>query len=86
MVSTVFVALGAGVLALILVSLSSVSLPGTLSFVISVGPIAQAMGVPIGPLALLVAVEVLPDIMRTLGNVTADVAAAASVDRKHEAD
>ena len=79
-------ALGAGVLVAFLVSLSSVSLPGTLSFVVSVGPIALAMGVPVGPLALLVAVEVLPDIMRTLGNVTADVAAAASVDRKHEGD
>ena len=74
--------LGAGVLVAFLVSLSSVSLPGTLSFVISVGPIANAMGVPIGPLALLVAVEMLPDIMRTLGNVTMDVAATATVDRR----
>ncbi|MBS0474343.1 MAG: cation:dicarboxylase symporter family transporter, partial [Proteobacteria bacterium] len=77
---------GAGVLVAFLVSLSSVSLPGTLSFVVSVGPIALAMGVPVGPLALLVAVEVLPDIMRTLGNVTADVAVTAAVDRGHEAD
>jgi Na+/H+-dicarboxylate symporter len=38
----------------------------------------MAMGVPIEPLALLVAVEMLPDIMRTLGNVT------AAVDRKGE--
>ncbi|MFM5893116.1 MAG: dicarboxylate/amino acid:cation symporter [Novosphingobium sp.] len=64
-----------------LVSLSSVSLPGTLSFVISVGPIANAMGVPIAPLGLLVAVEMLPDLMRTLGNVTMDVAVTAAVDR-----
>lgn len=65
----------------ILVSLSSVSLPGTISYIASVGPIALAMGVPVGPLALLVAVEVLPDLMRTLGNVTADVAVTAAVDR-----
>lgn len=65
----------------VLVSLSSVSLPGTISYVASVGPIALAMGVPIGPLALLVAVEVLPDLMRTLGNVTMDVAVTAAVDR-----
>jgi Na+/H+-dicarboxylate symporter len=77
-------ALGAGVLVAFLVSLSSVSLPGTLSFVISVGPIAMAMGVPIEPLALLVAVEMLPDIMRTLGNVTADVAVTAAVDKRGE--
>jgi Na+/H+-dicarboxylate symporter len=39
------------------------------------------MGVPIEPLALLVAVEMLPDIMRTVGNVTMDVAVTASVDQ-----
>ncbi len=71
----------AGVFVAFLVSLSSVSLPGTISFVISVGPIANAMGVPIAPLALLVAVEMLPDIMRTLGNVTMDVAVTSAVDR-----
>ncbi len=79
-------ALGAGVLVAFLVSLSSVSLPGTLSFVVSVGPIAMAMGVPIEPLALLVAVEMLPDIMRTLGNVTGDVAVTAAVDKRGEAE
>jgi Na+/H+-dicarboxylate symporter len=65
----------------ILVSLSSVSLPGTISYIASVGPIALAMGVPVAPLALLVAVEIVPDLMRTLGNVTFDVAVAAAVDR-----
>ncbi len=39
------------------------------------------MGVPVGPLALLVAVEMLPDIMRTVGNVTMDTAVTATVDR-----
>jgi Na+/H+-dicarboxylate symporter len=75
-------ALMAGVFVAFLVSLSSVSLPGTISFVISVGPIANAMGVPLAPLALLVAVEMLPDIMRTLGNVTMDVAVTTAVDRE----
>lgn len=51
----------------------AVSLPGSLSFVTSIAPIALAMGVPIEPLALLIAVEVLPDITRTVGNVTWDV-------------
>ena len=32
------------------------------------------MGVPIEPLALLIAVEVVPDIIRTVGNVTMDIA------------
>lgn len=74
-------ALAAGVVVAFLVSLSSVSLPGTLSFVVSVGPIAMAMGVPVAPLGLLVAVEMLPDLMRTLGNVTMDVAVTAAVDK-----
>ena len=75
-------ALVSGWVMAILVSLSSVSLPGTISYIASVGPIAIAMGVPVSPLALLVAVEVLPDLMRTLGNVTMDVAVTAAVDRK----
>ena len=76
----------AGGLVAILVSLSSVSLPGSISFVASVGPIAIAMGVPVEPLALLVAVEMLPDLMRTLGNVTMDVAVTAAVDARLKPD
>lgn len=60
-------------------SFGAVSLPGTISFVSSIGPIALTMGVPVEPLALLVAVEMLPDLMRTLGNVTMDVAVTAVV-------
>lgn len=71
---------GAGVA--LLTTIGSVSLPGTISFIASTGPIALAMGVPIGPLALLVAVEMLPDIVRTIGNVTMDVAVTAAVDRR----
>lgn len=59
----------------------AVSLPGSLSFVTSIAPIALAMGIPIEPLALLIAVEVLPDITRTLGNVTWDVTAAGVASR-----
>jgi Na+/H+-dicarboxylate symporter len=76
--------LAAGVLVALLTTLGSPSLPGAISFVSAIGPIALAMGVPLAPLALLVAVEVLPDIMRTVGNVTMDVAVAATVDRKSQ--
>jgi Na+/H+-dicarboxylate symporter len=72
--------IAAGAAVALVTTIGSVSLPGTISFVASVGPIALAMGVPLGPLALLVAVEMLPDIMRTVGNVTMDVALTASVD------
>ena len=57
-------------------SYGAVSLPGEVSFISSIAPIAMALGVPIAPLALLVAVEMVPDIFRTLGNVTLDVGAA----------
>ncbi|HEY0165272.1 MAG TPA: cation:dicarboxylase symporter family transporter [Sphingomicrobium sp.] len=62
-------------------SYASISLPGEISFISSIAPIAMALGVPIGPLALLVAVEMIPDIFRTVGNVTLDVAVTAAVDR-----
>lgn len=62
-------------------TLGAVSLPGSISFVTSIAPIAIALGVPVAPLALLVAVETIPDIFRTVGNVTMDVAVTATVAR-----
>ncbi|WP_294010882.1 cation:dicarboxylase symporter family transporter [Sphingomonas sp.] len=62
-------------------SYAAISLPGEITFISSIAPIAMALGVPIAPLALLVAVEMIPDIVRTLGNVTLDVAVTAAVDR-----
>ncbi|MBB4612774.1 dicarboxylate/amino acid:cation symporter [Novosphingobium taihuense] len=73
----------AGFVVATLTTLGAVSLPGAISFVTSIGPISIAMGLPVEPLAILVAVEVLPDLMRTLGNVTMDVAVTAAVDRAH---
>ena len=62
-------------------SYGAVSLPGEVSYISSIAPIAMALGVPIAPLGLLVAVEMIPDIFRTVGNVTLDVAVTAVVDR-----
>ncbi len=76
--------IAAGFAVAVITTAGSVSLPGTISFVASIGPIAIAMGVPVEPLLLLVAVEMLPDVMRTLGNVTMDVAVTATVDRTTE--
>lgn len=74
--------IAAGAAVALVTTIGSVSLPGSVSFVTSIGPIALAMGVPIGPLALLVAVEMIPDLMRTVGNVTMNVALAGTVDRR----
>ena len=65
-------------------SYGAVSLPGEVSFISSIAPIAMALGVPIAPLALLVAVEMVPDIFRTLGNVTLDVAVTTVVNKGAE--
>jgi Na+/H+-dicarboxylate symporter len=63
------------------VSVGSVGLPGQISFIASVAPISMALGVPIEVLGILLAVEVIPDIFRTLGNVTGDLAATAILAR-----
>jgi Na+/H+-dicarboxylate symporter len=79
-------ALAMGVAVAALTTMGAVSLPGSISYVSSIAPIAMAMGVPIEPLALLVAVETLPDLVRTLGNVTMDVAVTATIARRSGAD
>jgi len=63
-------------------TIASVSLPGSISFITTIAPICIAMGVPIEPLVLLVAVETLPDIVRTTGNVSMDVAVTATVAKR----
>jgi Na+/H+-dicarboxylate symporter len=65
--------LAAAVGVAVVVSLGAVSLPGQVSFFASCVPICMALGVPIAGLPLLLAVESIPDIFRTVGNVTADV-------------
>lgn len=64
------------------VSIGTVGLPGQISFVASIAPICLALGVPTEVLGILIAVEVIPDIFRTLGNVTADLAATSILARK----
>lgn len=69
------------VLVALAVSVGSVGLPGQVSFIISVAPICLALGLPIELLPILLAVEVVPDIFRTLGNVTGDMAVTAILAR-----
>ncbi len=71
-----------GVAAAATTTMGAVGIPGQASFVTSIAPICIAMGLPIEPLALLIAVETLPDLMRTMGNVSMDVAATATVARR----
>lgn len=68
------------VLLAVVVSLGSVGLPGQVSFMATNMPVTQALGLPIEPLGLLLAVDTIPDVFATLGNVTADVSATAMVE------
>ena len=75
-----------GVLVALAVSVGSVGLPGQVSFIVSVAPICIALGLPIDLLPILLAIEVVPDIFRTLGNVTGDMAVTAIVARDEPRD
>ena len=61
-------------------------LPGQVSFLASMVPICVTLGVPIDLLPILLAVEVVPDIFRTIGNVTGDVAVTTVLGRGKAAD
>ncbi len=63
------------------VSVAAVGLPAQVSFFAIIAPVCIAMGVPVVLLPVLLAIETLPDIFRTLGNVTADLAVARIVGR-----
>ena len=62
-----------GVGVAVITSLAIAGLPGTVNFFATTVPISLSLGVPIELLPVLIAVEVVPDIFRTVGNVTADI-------------
>ncbi|RMH90855.1 dicarboxylate/amino acid:cation symporter [Lysobacter pythonis] len=65
----------------VVVSLGAIGLPGQVSFMATNMPVTQALGLPVDPLGLLLAVDTIPDVFATLGNVTADVSATAMTER-----
>jgi Na+/H+-dicarboxylate symporter len=74
--------LAVGTIVATLTSLGSVSLPGTVSYVSAIAPVAATIGAPVAPLGLLVAVETIPDIVRTLGNVMMDLATTLTLSHR----
>lgn len=74
-------ALAIGIVVAAITTMGAVSLPGSISFITSIAPITIAMGLPIEPLVLLLAIETFPDIMRTVANVSMDMSVAATVAR-----
>ena len=74
--------LATGAALAVVISLGSVGLPGQVSFMATNLPVVQAMGLPAEPLGLLLAVDTIPDVLATTGNVTGDLTAAAIVARR----
>ncbi|MFO1465482.1 MAG: cation:dicarboxylase symporter family transporter [Steroidobacteraceae bacterium] len=72
----------AGVLVATVTNFAIVSLPSQITFFTTTVPISIAMGVPTDILPLLLAVEFVSDLFRTVGNVSADLAVTALVARK----
>ena len=71
--------LAPGVALSVLVSMGSVGLPGQAIFLATNLPVTSAMGLPIAPLPVLMAVDAIPDVLATVGNVTGDMTATAVV-------
>jgi Na+/H+-dicarboxylate symporter len=74
--------LATGAALAVIISCGSVGLPGQVSYMATNLPVTQAMGLPIAPLGLLLAVDTIPDVFATVGNVTADLTATSIVSRK----
>lgn len=72
----------AGIAVGVVVGMGAVGLPGPVNFMATYVPVFQVMGLPLEPLALLLAVNAIPDIFMTVGNVTADVAVTGILARR----
>ncbi|MEZ5545179.1 MAG: cation:dicarboxylase symporter family transporter [Lysobacteraceae bacterium] len=68
------------------ISLGSVGLPGQAIFAATVIPVSQSLGLPMEPMGLLLAVDAIPDVFATVGNVTGDLTAANVVSRGEAED
>ena len=70
----------------VIISIGSVGLPGQAIFMGTNLPVVQAAGLPVESLGLLVAVDMIPDIFATLGNVTADLTVTSKVAKSEMGD
>ncbi|MFZ2029281.1 MAG: dicarboxylate/amino acid:cation symporter [Vitreimonas sp.] len=77
--------IASGVAVAYAMSIGAVGLPGQVSYIASIAPICLALGIPTDLLGIFLAVEVIPDIFRTLGNVTGDLAATSILARGEKA-
>ena len=78
--------LATGAALAVVISCGAVGLPGQVSYMATNLPVTQAMGLPVAPLGLLLAVDTIPDVFATVGNVTADLAATSVVASRSQRD
>lgn len=71
----------AAIFVAVLIEQSTVGLPNQLNFFTAYLPVYAVLGVPVEILALLIAVDVLPDMVSTTGNVTMNAAATTAIAR-----
>nr|WP_317133782.1 cation:dicarboxylase symporter family transporter [Luteimonas suaedae] len=74
--------LAAAVALSIVISMGSVGLPGQVSFMTTNMPVTQAMGLPVEPLGVLLAMDTIPDVFATVANTSADVTATGVVAKR----
>ena len=68
------------------ISMGSTGLPGQANFLTNNLPVTQSMGLPVEPLGVLLAMDTIPDVFCTIGNVTGHMTATAVLARHEGAD
>lgn len=63
------------------ISMGSTGLPGQANFMTNNLPVVQSMGLPVEPLGVLLAMDTIPDVFCTVGNVTGHMTATAILAR-----
>lgn len=66
------------------ISMGSTGLPGQANFLTNNLPVTQSLGLPVEPLGVLLAMDTIPDVFCTIGNVTGHMTATAIMAR-HQA-
>lgn len=68
------------------ISMGSTGLPGQANFLTNNLPVTQSMGLPVEPLGVLLAMDTIPDVFCTVGNVTGHMTATAVIARQEGHD
>ena len=74
-----YAALISAVLLAAVISIGSAGLPGQAIFMGTNLPVVQSAGLPVEPLGLLLAVDLIPDVFATVGNVTGQLTVTSRV-------